>query len=129
MSGLASACAGLGSGGLGSGGLGAGAFSAVATISGFSTIFGAGSFMGFTSSATLSTIGLGASALGAVFDPAMICENSASEIMSTATDSAAAKGFEANVTSPHTSSARWPTADIVRPALIRLPIMSPAQPP
>jgi hypothetical protein len=53
-------------------GKGGGSAEAV-VISGFSTTFGAGCFAGF-GSATLSTSGFGVSALGAVLEPATICE-------------------------------------------------------
>ena len=125
-SGFASAFSGFGSGGFGAGG---GVASAFGWISGLSDTLGAGSFTGGDCSPTLSTMGFGASALGAVFTPAMICESSESEIMSTASAGVDSILVDGRVTSSHTSTSRCPMAEIVRPALMRPPITNPARPP
>src|SRR5712692_6299756 len=106
--------------GFASGGGGGGAFSAEAVvISGLSETFGVGSFTCF-GSPTLSTTGRGVAAFGAFCAPAIICENSVAEIMSTGSDSAGAaeNGLAANDTTHHASSATCPTADMVTPVFI-----------
>ena len=88
-------------------GTGGAASAFAASISGFSETFGAGSFTGFGSGATFSTSGFGASALGAVLIPAVICENSLEEITSTGSASAvaASNGFAENEIRPHAKKA------------------------
>src|SRR5205085_7021456 len=72
-------------------------------------------------SATFSTSGFGASAFGAVRMPCVICEKSASEMMSVVMNSGgvALSGLVANVTRPHASTAPCKAADMVHPAFMR----------
>src|SRR5947209_16266027 len=72
-------------------------------------------------SATFSTSGFGASVFGALRMPWVICEKSASEMMSVEMNSGgvAFSGLVANVTRPHASTAPCKTADMVHPAFMR----------
>ena len=115
-------------------GLGAGGGAAsLGMISGLSDSFGIGSFTGGDCSPTLSTIGFGAGACGAVLMPAMICESSESEIMSTAiagVDSVLVDGSaNSHANTSTTSTIRWPMAEIARPVSMRSPITDSARPP
>src|SRR5215510_2964859 len=128
-SGLASALGsgGLGSGGLGSGGLGSGGLGAgsdicaeAVMISGFSATLVAALSTGLAS-ATFSTSGLAAWTLGAVLIPAVIWENSVTEMMSIGRASVGGTscGFTPKDTAAHSSAAACPTSDMVSPILIR----------
>src|SRR5947209_12843115 len=72
-------------------------------------------------SATFSTSGFGASVFGALRMPWVICEKSASEMMSVEMNSGggALKGLVANATRPHASTAPCKPADMVHPAFMR----------
>ena len=71
-------------------------------------------------SAIFSTSGFGASAFGAVVMPLVICEKSASEMMSVDRNSGGGvfSGRVANVIRPHASTPACKTADMVHPAFI-----------
>ena len=95
------------------------AWSAVGTISGFSTTLAVGFSTGL-SSPIFSTSGFGASAFGAVRTPCVICEKSAAEMMSVDRNSGGGvfSGRVANVIRPHASTPACKTADMVHPAFI-----------
>src|SRR5262245_54118564 len=120
-----SACCGFASGlasALGSGGLGAGSdiCAEAVMISGFSVTLVAALSTGLAS-ATFSTSGLAAWTLGAVLMPAVIWENSVTEMRSIGRASIGGTScdFTPKDTTAHSSAAACPTTDMVSPILIR----------